>query len=131
MIEIDPTNPVPLYRQISEQLRRLIAIGAIKPGERLPTVRELAVRARVNRNTAARAIQRLESDGLVRTRVGQGTFVSDRIDPADRGELERKIDRSIEALLIEAQTSGMTPDELKARFDRRAADFARRMEEER
>ena len=77
MIELDPTSTTPLYLQIAEQVRRLIALGALRPGERLPAVRELAVRARVNRNTAARAIQQLESEGVVRTRVGQGTFVEE------------------------------------------------------
>jgi len=59
MIEIDPQSPVPLYLQIADQVRRLIALGALEPGERIPTVRELAGHARVNRNTAARAIQHL------------------------------------------------------------------------
>jgi len=130
MIEIDPTSPVPLYRQISEQVRRLIAIGALKPGDRLPTVREMAIRARVNRNTAARAIQQLESRGLVRTRVGQGTFVAEPAERTDRAECMRAMDRSIDRLLVEAQTSGMTPRELQARLSRRIAKFERRTKEE-
>jgi GntR family transcriptional regulator len=130
MIEIDPTSPVPLYRQISEQVRRLIAIGALKPGDRLPTVRELAIRARVNRNTAARAIQQLESNGLVRTRVGQGTFVAEPEERTDRAECMRTMDRSIDRLLVEAQTSGMPPRELQARIARRVEKFERRTKEE-
>jgi len=130
MIEIDPTSPVPLYRQISEQVRRLIAIGALKPGDRLPTIRELAVRARVNRNTAARAIQQLESRGLIRTRVGQGTFVAEAVGRADRAEFKREMDSSIDRLLVEAQTSGMTLQELQARVSRRVAKFERRTKEE-
>ena len=130
MIEIDPTSPVPLYIQISEQVRRLIAIGALKPGERLPTIRELAVRARVNRNTAARAIQQLESSGLIRTRVGQGTFVAKPVERADRAEFKREMDSSIDRLLVEAQTSGMTLQELQARVSRRVAKFERRVKEE-
>ena len=75
MIDVDPRSPVPLYLQMVEQIRRLMAMGALRPGDRLPPVRELAARARINRNTAARAIQTLEAQGLLRTRVGQGTFV--------------------------------------------------------
>jgi GntR family transcriptional regulator len=130
MIEIDPTSPVPLYRQISEQVRRLIAIGALKPGDRLPTVREMAIRVRVNRNTAARAIQQLESNGLVRTRVGQGTFVAEPEERTDRAECMRTMDRSIDRLLVEAQTSGMPPRELQARIARRVEKFERRTKEE-
>src|SRR5215468_882727 len=74
--DLDPQSPVPLYLQIVEQVRRLVALGALKPGDRFLTVRELGTRARVNRNTAARAIAELERDGVVRTRVGQGTFIA-------------------------------------------------------
>jgi GntR family transcriptional regulator len=130
MIDIDPTNPVPLYRQIAQQVRRLVAIGALKPGDQLPTVRELAVRVRVNRNTAARAIQELESSGLVRTRVGKGTFVAEPAERTDRVECMRAMDRSIDLLLVEAQTSGMTLHELQARLSRRVAKFERRAKEE-
>ncbi len=76
-LDIDPGSPVPIYRQVIDGIRRLVAIGALRPGDRVPTVRELAVQLRVNRNTAARAIQELEADGVVRTRVGLGTFVAE------------------------------------------------------
>ena len=59
--DLDPGSPVPIYQQLVEGLRRQVAIGALRPGDRLPTVRELAVRHRVNRNTAARAVQELEA----------------------------------------------------------------------
>jgi GntR family transcriptional regulator len=131
MIDIDPASPVPLYMQIVEQVRRRIVLGALRPGDRLPTVRELAVRTRVNRNTAARAIQRLEQDGLVRTRqrlerdglvrtrVGQGTFV---VRAAARGggpEQRAALDGSIDRLLIESRTLGVSFDELVRRLRRR------------
>lgn len=131
MIEIDPSSPVPLYRQISARIRRLIAIGALRPGDRLPTVREMAASVRVNRNTAARAIQQLEMEGLVSTRVGKGTFVSDEAASSGRAELERQIDSHIDELLVEARSSGMSIDELQARFERKASDFALNPEEER
>ena len=118
MIDIDPANPVPLYLQIVEQMRRRIAMGALRPGDRLPTVRELAVRTRVNRNTAARAVQHLERDGWVRTRVGQGTFVepaSKRVD----GPARRQLDESIDRILIESRTLGLPIDELLRRLERR------------
>jgi GntR family transcriptional regulator len=130
IIDIDPASPVPLYRQISGEIRRLIAVGVLKPGDRLPTVRELAARIRVNRNTAARAIQQLESDGVVSTRVGKGTFVSEVVGRADRPELEREIDSSIDRLLVEAHMAGMSLQELQARLKRRSAGFEGRGKEE-
>ncbi|MCH7780701.1 MAG: GntR family transcriptional regulator [Acidobacteria bacterium] len=126
MIEIDPTSPVPLYLQIADQMRRLIAMGALKPGDKAPTVRELAVTTRVNRNTAARAIQHLEAEGVVRTRVGQGTFVENRSPKIDRDRRDRTIDEVIDRLLVEAHTLGLPLEELGWRLSRRIEEFRRR-----
>jgi len=127
MIEIDPTSPVPLYRQIADEVRRLVALGALREGDRIPTVRELAVRTRVNRNTAARAIQHLESAGVVRTRVGQGTFVVEPGGtPADRSRNSDRIDRRIDRLLVEAQTAGLPLDDLRRRLAERIDRFRER-----
>lgn len=129
MIEINPSNPAPLYLQIAEQLRRLIALGLLKPGERLPTVRELAGQTRVNRNTAARAIQRLESEGLVRTRVGQGTFVQTQGGSTDREAGEGAVDELLDELLVQAQTLGVPQEELSWRLSRRIELFRKRRAE--
>lgn len=126
MIEIDPASPVPLYLQIADQMRRLIAMGALKPGDKAPTVRELAVTTRVNRNTAARAIQHLEAEGVVRTRVGQGTFVENRSPKIDRDRRDRTIDETIDRLLVEAHTLGLPLEELGWRLSRRIEEFRRR-----
>jgi len=126
MIEIDPSSPVPLYLQIADQMRRLIAMGALKPGDKAPTVRELAVTTRVNRNTAARAIQHLEAEGVVRTRVGQGTFVESRSPKIDRTRRDRTIDETIDGLLIEAHTMGLPLEELGWRLSKRIEEFRRR-----
>jgi len=129
MIEIDPTSPVPLYRQIAEEVRRLVALGALRDGDRLPTVRDLAVRTRVNRNTAARAIQHLEAEGVVRTRIGQGTFVVEpSVGPVDRARGEEAIDVLIDRLLVEARTTGIPLDELGRRLSSRISNFRERRE---
>jgi GntR family transcriptional regulator len=129
-LDLNPASPVPLYLQLIEQVRRLIALGALQPGDQLPTVRDLAVRARVNRNTAARAVQHLEREGLVRTRVGQGTFVvadgSPRLDGARREQL---LAEALDRLLIEAHTLGVPLEELGWRLSRRIEAFIRRRSE--
>ncbi len=124
-IHIDPAAAEPIFRQIAEQFRRLIALGALKTGDRLPTVRELAARTRVNRNTAARAIQHLESEGLVRTRVGQGTFVADGATRVGRERLGRVVDAAIDRLLVEAGTAGVALDDLAKRLEARIERFRR------
>ena len=114
--EVDPSSPVALYLQISEGFRRLIALGGLRPGDRLPTVRELAVRVRVNRNTAARAIQHLEREGLVRTRVGKGTFVDRSAPVINRAGRLQVVDDAIERLLVDARTVGLPLKELPGRL---------------
>ncbi|HZN53897.1 MAG TPA: GntR family transcriptional regulator, partial [Candidatus Polarisedimenticolaceae bacterium] len=123
--DLDPKSPVPLYLQIVEQVRRLLALGVLKPGERFLTVRELGARARVNRNTAARAIGEMERSGMVRTRVGQGTFIADAPPAMEAGRREAALDSAIEKLLVEAHALGVHPEELGWRLHRKLEQFAR------
>ncbi|RMG43834.1 MAG: GntR family transcriptional regulator [Acidobacteria bacterium] len=125
LAHLDAQSPVPLYRQLAERIERLIATGALAAGDRIPTVRELAARARVNRNTAARAIQLLESEGLVRTRVGSGTFVADGAKDAGRAALLRAIDRAFDRLIRDAAAAGLPLDSLASRLHRRVELFRR------
>ena len=125
ILDLDPQSPIPLYLQLVEQVRRLLALGALKPGDRFLTVRELGVRARVNRNTAARAVTELERAGLVRTRVGQGTFIAETTSTLAPKEREAALDAAIEALLVEAHTLGVPPEELGWRVQRKLEHFAR------
>jgi GntR family transcriptional regulator len=125
ILELDPQSPIPLYLQIVEQVRRLLALGALNPGERFLTVRELGARARVNRNTAARAIAELEREGVVRTRVGQGTFIADGAPAMNAAEREAALDVAIEKLLVEAHGLGVPPEELGWRLHRKLEHFAR------
>jgi len=125
ILDLNPQSAVPLYLQIVEQVRRLMALGALKPGDRFLTVRELGLRARVNRNTAARAIAELERDGLVRTRVGQGTFIADGAVAMTATDREAALDAALETLLVEAHTLGVPPEEIGWRLQRKLEHFAR------
>lgn len=77
MFTIDPRSPSPLYEQLIEQAIRSIARGLIRPGEQMPSVRELAGSLFINPNTVARAYQELESRGFITTMRGKGSFVAD------------------------------------------------------
>src|SRR5262249_23515404 len=77
-IELDRSRPVPLARQIEEQIERLIQERLLGPGVKLPATRELAGQLGVNRATVALAYEELVAAGLVRAHVGQGTFVTGR-----------------------------------------------------
>jgi GntR family transcriptional regulator len=72
----------PIYRQIAQHVRRALACGVIKSGDRLPSVRELAQQLKVNQNTVVHAYSQLEREGIVETRRGLGTFIRDGIPVA-------------------------------------------------
>ena len=73
-------NEKPIYIQLAEKLRIEIVAGKIKPGERLPSVRELAITARVNPNTMQKALVELEDEGLVYTERTNGKFVTENVE---------------------------------------------------
>jgi GntR family transcriptional regulator len=72
---LDPALPTPLYAQLAERLRAAIASGELVAGEALPSVRQLAVKLRLNPGTVVQAYRELERSGLVELRQGAGTFV--------------------------------------------------------
>lgn len=92
-IRVDPTLPTPIWSQIEEAVRHLVASGALRPGDALPSVRDLARDQRINPNTVAKAYQRLADAGFVEARRGEGTFVAERppsLSAAERARLLRE-----------------------------------------
>jgi GntR family transcriptional regulator len=77
MFVINTSDPAPIWRQIEEGIRRLIALGALSPGVAVPSVRDLARDLRVNPNTVARAYQRLTEVGVLMVKRGEGTYVAE------------------------------------------------------
>ena len=113
-IVLDPTSPVPLYRQISEAFRRQIIDGIMRPGEQLPTVRDVGRSLSLNFNTVARAYRLLEAEGLISSRQGQGSFV------VPEGEAGTADDRLLEAMTSEflwaAYRAGFSANEVHWEF---------------
>lgn len=88
-ISLDSSSGTPLYLQLAEQLRLGIATGVLRPGDQMPTVRELAAQLRVNPNTVARVYRDLQAEGLLSSRQGSGTFVAEKaLEIADAQGLE-------------------------------------------
>ena len=77
-LTIDPSNGNPVYLQIMEQIKRGVAIGIFEVGKAIPPIREIALELRVNPNTVAKAIKELEHEGIVKTFVGRGTFITEK-----------------------------------------------------
>lgn len=89
MIRIDPADATPIWSQIEESLRRLVASGALKPGAAVPSVRDLARDLNVNPATVAKAYQRLTDAGVFAVRRGEGTYVADAPPAMSRAERAR------------------------------------------
>lgn len=111
-LRIEKGSAVPISRQIAEQIATHCASGSLRPGERLPSVRELARELAVNQNTILRVYERLVGEGLLEMRHGQGTFISAR---AKQGQLavhrERLVDE-LRQIARQAVGLGLTVDEL-------------------
>lgn len=121
-ITINLTDGVPIYRQIVNQVKYLVASGLLQPGEELPPIRTLALQLKVTPNTIVKAYDELEITGVVHKRRGSGTFVSEGRQQLALRERRRLIEQRIDALLAEAhQLNFTTSDILRMVRERRAA----------
>jgi GntR family transcriptional regulator len=125
VFSIDPTDPTPIYAQLERGIRAAIASGQIRSGDRLPTVRQLAVELRVNANTVAKVYAELERAGVLATQRGVGTFVRDTVQElaakASRVERERTLKTLADRLLADAYAIGLTIDEVIRHLEARRA----------
>lgn len=113
MFHIDARDPLPIYAQLERAIKVAIATGAMQPGERLPTVRELAVDLKINANTIAKVYAELERQGVVATKRGVGTFAqSPAAASLPRAQRAHTLHAMVERLLAEATAHGITIDEL-------------------
>ena len=119
-ISIDIKSGVPFYRQIIDQVKSAIATESIAPGDRLPTVRQLAVDLSINPNTVSRAYTELELTGLVETQMGSGTFVGQHSVERDDVERRRLLDQICQEFLSRASTHGFTLDDILGNLGQRA-----------
>jgi GntR family transcriptional regulator len=113
-IRLDGKSGVPFYRQIIEQVKFAVARGELTTGDRLPTVRQLAVDLSVNPNTVVRAYRELEFAGVIDTQQGSGTFVGSRQPQVDEIEQQRMLDQILTELLARAGSYGFTLDDVMA-----------------
>ena len=111
LVNLDPRDARPLYLQIMDEVRRALVVGALRPEDPLPSVRELASDLVVNPRTVSQAYRELEREGVVYVRRGQGTFVSPGAHPD--GEERQALARGVaKRVLLEARRSGLGVEEL-------------------
>jgi GntR family transcriptional regulator len=109
---IDPASGVPFYRQITDQIKYAIARGELRPGDQLPTVRQLAVDLAINPNTVGKAYSQLEILGILQTQQGSGTFISPQKVEVSELERQEKLDSLCREFITSAASYGFTLDEL-------------------
>lgn len=113
VVAVDPHDPTPIYAQLDRGLRAAIATGRLQVGDRLPTVRQLAVDLRINANTVARVYAELERAGVLETRRGVGSFIAaSPRDARSPDEHNRRLDALTTRVLAEAAAAGFTLDDL-------------------
>jgi GntR family transcriptional regulator len=120
-IHISANDGIPIYLQIVNQVKYLVASGRLSAGEELPPIRVLAEQLLINPNTVARAYRELESAGLVEKRRTAGTYVSDQGSPLARRERIKILSERVDALLAEAGQMNIDFDELTKLLQQRHA----------
>lgn len=117
--KLDQASGVPFYRQIQDQILAAVATKGLAPGDRLPTVRALAVELSINPNTVARAYRDLEIRGVLTTQQGSGSFISTQ--PVERNGVEarRRTVQLVDEFLARAAGLGVSVEEICQELDER------------
>jgi len=105
-IQIDAHAGMPVYRQVLDQIKYYVASGILKPGDRLPSIRELAQTLAVNPTTVVRVYGDLEHEGVIEMQHGRGAFVTARSFRMTSAQRERKIRELARRLVVEAAQMG-------------------------
>jgi GntR family transcriptional regulator len=120
IVSIDPRDRTPIYAQLDRALRAAIVTGRLRPGDQLPTVRQLAVELQVNANTVARVYAELEREGVLETRRGVGSFISTAPGAVrSAAEHTRRLRAFVTRVLADAAGAGFSHEEILAELQDR------------
>jgi GntR family transcriptional regulator len=113
LVSIDPRDKTPIYTQLERGLRAAMATSRLRPGDQLPTVRQLAVQLQINANTVARVYSELERAGAIETRRGVGSFVTATAQTARAPkEHDKRLRAFVTRMLAEAGSAGFSVEEI-------------------
>lgn len=113
-IKVDLTDHVPIYIQLMNQIKHMIATGELEPGDQLPTVRQLAADLRINFNTVARAYRLLDEESIISTQHGRGTYILEPASEEKYRQLRRRdLLRLLNHFLNEANDLGFGPEDVR------------------
>jgi len=120
MFQVDTKHPTPIYHQLDRSIRFAIATGKLAIGDKLPTVRQLAVDLRINANTVAKVYAELERSGVVETRRGVGTFVIARPnEAANRREREHHLRELADHFIAQSHEGGFSLNDVIEHLEKR------------
>ena len=130
-IQIEAKDGVPIYLQVMQQIKYLVASGRLRPGEELPSIRTLAEQLLVNPNTIARAYRELETAGVVEKRRTAGTYIAENGSPLAKKERLKLLNERIDRLLVEAFQMGFDLDDVLKLIEKSQLATNRQKQEER
>ena len=111
-LKINHNSGVPISAQIIEQVKYMVVSGQLPPGEKIPSVRGLASQLKLNPTTIARVYRQLESDGIIFTQQGRGTFIAFNRSGLTLSEKKRRLQEQVRKLVVESGHIGLDYDEL-------------------
>jgi GntR family transcriptional regulator len=122
-IRVDFESGVPIYMQLVDRIKQMVASGQLQPGQQLPTMRQLAADLRINYNTVGRAYSLLDQDGVISTQQGRGTFIASRLsdEQIQRMRLD-KLRSMVGQIVREALVRGYSPQEIEDVVEEQLAD---------
>ncbi len=115
-IKLDHESGVPIYLQLIEQVKFLIACGSLKPGDQMPSVRELAVQLKINPNTAARTYRELQYENVIESRRGEGNYISENYSELAKKEKRKIINGKFREVIVQGRSFGLNDDEISKTF---------------
>jgi GntR family transcriptional regulator len=116
-IRIDLASTIPVYQQIADQIRAMLVVGQFSPGDRLPTVRQIAVDLGVNHNTVAEAYRNLADEGWLSLERGRGAVVMARITPAANPKARTAFANRLRDLIAQVRAAGVSPQAIRSEFE--------------
>ena len=123
---LDSRSGVPTYLQLAQQVRHAVQLGILKPGDQLPTVKEVVSSLTINPNTVLKAYGILEAEGLAKGRRGQGTFVTSS-GPSPLGDVVSKLRRSLRDWFTRARAAGLDEQAIDALLSENRDEAVRRV----
>ncbi len=129
-IQISLNDGVPIYRQIVNQVKYMVAAGQLLPGEEVPPIRVLAQQLLVTPNTVVKAYRELEVEGVVHKRRGAGTYIAELGSPLGHAQQREILSQRADALLAEARQMGVEFSEVVNILHEREAALAKQTAEE-